>query len=525
MAATKTVAQRLRLRKSRVPEILAANPQLAMTPRNGVVTLFGYGICARVDRGHLILEDGIGSDRRYARFPRVGRRLKRLVVIGSDGMVSLSALRWLADQRAAFVMLDRDGSVLACIGPVQPKDARLRRAQALADQTGAALRIVQELIGQKIAGQERVARHKLCNSEVAQRIAELRPAVSTAKTIEQIRFLESRAAAAYWSAWSTIQISFPRNDLGRVPDHWRVFETRRSPLTGSPRLAATPVNAILNYLYALLEAEARLAAAALGLDPGLGVLHVDTDARDSLACDLMEPVRPQVDAIVLDWIGRAPLRREWFFEERNGNCRLMAPFAVKLSETAETWRNSVASFAERVARILWLSTGGTIRQLAPATRLTQQRKREAKGSWPIQGVSANPTLENSCKVCGKPVPARNSYCSDCTIAVNAEKLTKISELGRVASKSDEARAKRAETQRRNAGEISRWNPSDQASWLDRDAYTSEIQPLLGTVRRSVIASALNVSLPYAAEIRSGRRLPHPRHWGALAELVGVSGKD
>ena len=61
-----------------------------------------------------------------------------------------------------------------------------------------------------------------------------------------------------------------------------------SPLTGSPRLAANPPNAILNFLDALLESEARLAAAALGLDPCMGVLHVDTTARDSLACDLME---------------------------------------------------------------------------------------------------------------------------------------------------------------------------------------------------------------------------------------------
>jgi len=35
---------------------------------------------------------------RFARFPRVAHGLKRLVVIGSDGVVSLSALRWLADQ-------------------------------------------------------------------------------------------------------------------------------------------------------------------------------------------------------------------------------------------------------------------------------------------------------------------------------------------------------------------------------------------------------------------------------------------
>ena len=93
-----------------------------------------------------------------------------------------------------------------------------------------------------------------------------------------------------------------------------------------------PANAILNYLYCVLESESRLAAAALGLDPGLGVLHVDTPARDSLACDIMEPVRSAVDSYLLDWITRQPLKREWFFEQRDGNCRLMAPFAVRLPD-------------------------------------------------------------------------------------------------------------------------------------------------------------------------------------------------
>src|SRR6267154_2172194 len=174
MAATKTVAHRLRLRKSSVPEILAANPHLGITPRHGVVTLFGYGIQVRVDRGHLILEDGIGADRSRHRFPRVGHGLRRLVVIGSDGMVSLAALRWLADQKAAFVMLDRDGSVLATTGPVHPSDARLRRAQALAIQSGAALRIARELIDKKLLGQERVARHKLLANETADTISRYR---------------------------------------------------------------------------------------------------------------------------------------------------------------------------------------------------------------------------------------------------------------------------------------------------------------------------------------------------------------
>src|SRR4029077_13300916 len=142
--------------------------------------------------------------------------------------------------------------------------------------------------------------------------------------------------------WHELPITFPKKDLPRVPDHWRTFGARRSPLTGSSRLAVNPANAMLNYCYAVLESEARLAAAALGLDPALGFLHADTPARDSLASDLMEPARPKIDAFLLQRIMSGPLRRDWFYEERNGNTRLLGAFAVGLSETASMWRRAVA---------------------------------------------------------------------------------------------------------------------------------------------------------------------------------------
>src|SRR5712664_971651 len=129
-----------------VPQHFHHCNSVPIVPRHGVVTLFGYGSSIRVKRGHLILEDGIGGERRQARFARVGHGLKRLVVIGSDGIVSFAALRWLADQDSAFVMLERDGSVLATTGPVRASDARLRRAQALSNESGAATLITKELI-------------------------------------------------------------------------------------------------------------------------------------------------------------------------------------------------------------------------------------------------------------------------------------------------------------------------------------------------------------------------------------------
>jgi CRISPR associated protein Cas1 len=236
---------------------------------------------------------------------------------------------------------------------------------------------------------------------------------------------------------------------------------RVSPLTGSPRLAVNPPNAILNYLYCLLESESRLAAAALGLDPGLGVLHVDTKARDSLACDLMEPVRPQVDAFLLDWIMRESFKREWLFEQGDGNCRLTAPFAARLSETVPMWGRAVAPFAEWVTRALWSSSAKLARESPPATRLTQSFKRVAKGAPPLPSSIKAPRRENLCRGCGKTIRDGHTNCARCAVADATQNMLDAARIGRQTASGPEAQAKRASTQRQNALAQHSWTPSSQ----------------------------------------------------------------
>jgi len=95
-------------------------------------------------------------------------------------------------------------------------------------------------------------------------------------------------------------------------------------------------------------------------------------------------------------------------------------------------------------------------------------------------------------------------------------------LGRIATHTPEAEALRAATQRQQVAARKAWHPSDQPDWLTKEFYAAKIQRRLSGLRNSAIASALTVSMPYAAEIRAGRRRPHPRHWQALARLVGMS---
>ena len=209
--------------------------------KRGVLTLTGFGIKVRMQSGHLEIEDGIGPERRTVRLARIGHGPKRLVCISENGFVTLAALKWIADVGASFVMLNRTGKVLFVTGPNASSDVRLRRAQALAHSSGAALRIARELIDQKLAGQEHVARYKLLAVACADKINRHRSELAEADTIDSVRLVESRGAAAYWSAWRTLPINFPRK-VSLECLHTGAC-TRVSPLTGSPRLAVNPPNA------------------------------------------------------------------------------------------------------------------------------------------------------------------------------------------------------------------------------------------------------------------------------------------
>ena len=489
--------------------------------RSGVLTLFGYGVKIRMQSGHLEIEDGIGPERRKIRLARVGHGLKRLVCISEDGFTTLSALKWLSHIGVPFLMLDRRGKVLFVTGPTAPSDVRLRRAQALAHISGAAMRIARELIDKKLAGQEQVARHRLFAEHCAEAIKRYRSELAEIDTLKGLLLVESRAAALYWSAFRTLPITFPRKDESRIPAHWRVFGTRVSPRTGSPRTAINPANAMLNLLYCLLESESRLAAVALGLDPGLGVLHVDTKARDSLACDLMEAARWRVDAFVLEWVMREPLKREWFFEQQDGNCRLTASFAAQLCQTAPMWARAVAPFAEWVARTLWNTASNPTRHERPATALTQRHRREAKGAPSFPPAERPPRQQTLCRGCGKGIRAGRIHCGECAIEGATQRFADAAKIGRSVSHSAEGRTKQSLTRKGHAKACSAWDPATQPAWLTEEFFSRKVQPLLATVSTSKIAATIGVSRWYAGRIRQGYR-PHPRRWQVLARLVGLS---
>jgi hypothetical protein len=185
------------------------------------------------------------------------------------------------------------------------------------------------------------------------------------------------------------------------------YESRASILTGAPRAATNPVNALLNFTYTLLESESHLALLAAGLDPTLGVLHADQRNRDSFALDAMEPVRPDVDSFVFDLLEERTLTSRDFVELPNGVCRVRAPLTHDLALTIARWRQLigpvVAGLAHRF-RGAFLHREEAVK--TPRTRMESKKRTSEIPETPRQSL-VKPEIFHARKRGSEPrTPAR-----------------------------------------------------------------------------------------------------------------------
>ena len=250
----------------------------------GVCVVDGFGCRIVVERGALEVHDGVGPHRRTRRYDRATHGLSRLVVLNAASMFSLDALRWCAHLGIGVLVLGSDGTCQLASAPRMTDDARLRRTPALAPFEPYGLDVARWLMPRKIMGQGKLALRRFGDSVTAETIGNLALASEGVETIDELRQLEASAAALYFGAWSgraECAPTFATKDLRRIPPHWSRYEGRRSVLASaaSNRKAERPVNALLNYVYALVEAEAIFACQAVGLDPGLGIVHADAKGR------------------------------------------------------------------------------------------------------------------------------------------------------------------------------------------------------------------------------------------------------
>jgi hypothetical protein len=312
---------------------------------------------------------------------------------------------------------------------------------------------------------------------------------------------------------------------------WRESATPAAPGTESiPSLGvclslfsspAAPVNALLNYCFGLLEAEAIFACQAVGLDPGTGIVHNDAKGRQSMALDLVEPVRPEVESFVLDMVERRTFRKVEFVETPEGHVRLRAPLTHELAEQMPVWARSLASVAEHVAHVLGAAMLG---RYVASTPLTRRSGRAAQAAVKARKAVAHDTASSrtarqrpvtpqaslpwNCPACGAPVTNSQHVRCDACIAADPSQSREI--RGR--------RGRAIAARRRVATE---WDAAHGDEPYDPDLFRRDILPGLTDVKLTDIMAVTGWSKSFASRVRAGRSVPHVSTWTALAELAGV----
>ncbi|WP_138380362.1 CRISPR-associated endonuclease Cas1 [Luteithermobacter gelatinilyticus] len=263
------------------------------------------GITIRLESDALVFHD---SGERIGTVPIAP--LERIYLRGNVTLSS-SLLGRLGRKGVGIVVLSGRKGDASLLLPRPHNDARLRvmqyettrdpaRALPLAQATVHAKLKAQANFLEQAAEQRPAKRHALITA--AQTLKVMTGHAFRKSDLAALRGLEGAAAATYFSAYAHL-IPPSANFRGR---------NRRPP--------RDPVNACLSLAYTLLHAEATLAAYGHGFDPYIGFLHDLDFGRESLACDLVEPLRPEMDRFVWRMFADQALRARDFSTEKGGAC-------------------------------------------------------------------------------------------------------------------------------------------------------------------------------------------------------------
>jgi CRISPR associated protein Cas1 len=289
------------------------------------------------------------------------------------------------------------------------------------------------------------------------------------------------------------------------------------------------VNALLNYGYALAEAECRIAILAVGLDPGLGIVHTDHRGRDSLALDLQEPLRPVVDQHVLDLLKDRHFRADDFHETRSGECRLLPPLTHELAGWMPELARAVATIAEKVAHAIARSSPNKIELRTP---LTRAKTRAAQNrSTVARQAPLTPTPLPTCRSSGAQLyEKRRKLCSTCWGVTRKELATQraataVRALAAArASGTDPTQSSEAQEKRRRSLVATKraeaaWRSSREKPTITQQQLHEEVIPRLKERSLREVQETTGLSPSACSRIRSGKLTPHPRHWANLALLA------
>lgn len=233
-------------------------------------------------------------------------RLLERVCIHGDLQLCASVLGKLGEHGVGVVVLSGRKQTPVLMMPAAKVDAARRQAQYQAAQDPHfCIGQAKQWLNAKISGQlalieQHTERHPALHA-TADTLRRLLLQVSDCLNLERLRGFEGTASARYFAVWQSI-LPASLNFSGR---------NRRPP--------QDPFNAVLSLTYTLMHFELVRTIHLCGLDPFIGFFHTVSHGRESLACDLLEPLRPACDQWAYQLFAQKILRPE-DFGSQSGAC-------------------------------------------------------------------------------------------------------------------------------------------------------------------------------------------------------------
>ena len=159
------------------------------------------------------------------------------------------------------------------------------------------LRYARQLVREKIDNQcqwleaqrQQHPQHRYPLTQALQQLRQQQEKIAMVGNLDSLRGLEGTSAASYFAGLRAL-----------VAPSLGFHERNRRP----PR---DPFNVLLSLTYTLAMAELAMALHTAGYDPCIGYYHQISHGRESLACDLLEPLRPLADQLCLRLIKQETL--------------------------------------------------------------------------------------------------------------------------------------------------------------------------------------------------------------------------
>jgi CRISP-associated protein Cas1 len=313
--------------------------------------LCGHGVSLKIDAGTLLIRNGFThypqKQETYRYFKGDSNLPPRIIMIDGSGSITFDVLSWLAEQKIPLIRIDWAGEVVTAISGYgyAANPYRVAWQVETVSENSKRMEFCNQLITQKIEGciltlEKSIRRSNAWEIAMRRAYADLsRIELDPPKNVDELRALEANSAASYFRAWRSIPLNWKNSARNPIPDDWKFIGSRTSRfnLAGN-RNASHPVNAIMNYASAILQSQ--IQAISEGYDPTIGIMHYQRDGSPAFIFDLMEPERPKIDRVIIEFLKSETLSPADFTMRVDGVMRLNPELARRVAAVAGAFGKS-----------------------------------------------------------------------------------------------------------------------------------------------------------------------------------------